>query len=129
MATYGGAPYGGAPYGGGFIQPTLTQGVLFNTVRDASGSPVAGCPVDVRLMPYAGFRGDGTEVARLLTVTTDSSGFWQTALDGNALISPAGTYYEVTEYIPEVRGGKRVWLVRVTAGVAVSVFSAQVVTL
>jgi hypothetical protein len=129
MSQYGGAPYGGAPYGAGFIAPTLTDGVLFNTIRDAAGSPVASCPVDVRLMPYAGFRTDGTEVARMVSTTSAADGSWALPLYGSALISPANTYYQVTEYIPEVRGGKRVWLVRVTAGSAISVFSAQVTTL
>lgn len=65
-------------------------------------------------MPTGGFRtAAATEVARLVSTTTNGSGVWSLVLERNADISPANTYYQVTEHIPESAGGKRTWNISV----------------
>lgn len=87
---------------------------ISNTIKDPSGTAIASVPVQARLMPSAGFRiSDFTEVARIESTTTDSSGFWQMDLERNSNITPSNSWYEVTELIPDASGGKRVWLIAV----------------
>lgn len=131
MATYGGAPYGGSAYAGAFSSVTGTLGLLYNTVLDPAQIPVPNVPVTAKLMPVPGFRSStgNTEVARQVDTTSNSAGYWELPLEANSNITPSGTYYEITEYIPVVDGGPRVWLVRVTANVVQSVFSSKVVAL
>lgn len=128
MATYGGVYYGGAPYAGLLTTVTPTQGVIYNTVLDPAGIPVAGANVTIKLMPTAGFRITDTfnqhrEVARQHSTITDSSGFWQMPVEINSNITPALTYYQVTEFIPTVSGGRRVWNVVVTSTNPTPIFS------
>lgn len=101
--------------------------VISNSVKDPNGGAVANCLVEVRLMPTAGFRiDDGLEVARVKTTLTDVNGAWSLALERNSNISPASTYYEVVEYIPDAQGGRRVWLIQV--GAAPASVSSSLVT-
>lgn len=76
-----------------------------NTVTDAAGDPVEGAAVVIRLIAAtpesdnaAGFvdAADETVVSQV-TLTTDASGDWSTNLVANDVITPAGTYYLVTE--------------------------------
>lgn len=129
--SYGGCSYGGCAYGGGSDDVTPTQGVLFNTIKDPSGNVLSNVQVIVTLMPTAGFRNDYSlaEVARRVDTDTDTFGYWELPLEANANITPANTWYEVNELIPDVDGGKRVWYVRVAAGVAASVSASQVTSL
>lgn len=94
----------------------MATSTISNTVTDPSGVAVASCPVTVTLMPSGGFRSDTfTEVARTVSTTTNASGFWSLALERNTNITPANTYYEVVEQIPDARGGRRVWAISVGA--------------
>ena len=80
--------------------PTVT-----NTVTDAAGDPVEGAAVVIRLIattpestPAAGFLGvDDETIVSQIELTTDAAGEWSTNLVANDLITPAGTYYLVTE--------------------------------
>lgn len=131
MATYGGAPYGGVGYAGAFSAITGTLGLLHNTILDPAQLPIANVQVEIKLMPTSGFRNyvPNTEVARQVTVITNAVGYWECPVEANANILPAGSWYQVTELIPDVDGGKRVWYVRVTANAIMSVSSAQVTSL
>lgn len=76
-----------------------------NTVTDPSGDPIAGVQVVIRLIatipestPAAGFLGpDDETIVSQIELITDALGEWSTNLVANSLITPAGTYYVVTE--------------------------------
>lgn len=80
--------------------PTVT-----NTVTDAAGDPVEGAEVQIRLIAATPESSvgpafvDGTDETIVATVNlaTDASGDWSTNLVGNDDITPAGTYYVITE--------------------------------
>lgn len=128
IATYGGAPYGGVGYGGAFSALTGTLGLLFNTILDPAQLPIAGVQVTAKLMPTAGFRLSVplSEVARQVTTISNAVGYWELPLESYLNITPANTYYEIVEEIPQVDGGRRVWTVRVTANQIVSVSAARI---
>lgn len=89
---------------------------ITNTILDPSGTAVEGVLVVCRLMPTAGFREDtGAEVARVEQTVTDSNGAYTLTLERNANITPDNTWYQITELIPDSKGGKRVWNVSVGA--------------
>lgn len=117
MATYGGAPYGGSAYGGAYASVTFRLGVVYNTILGPNALPVPGVKVEILLMPTAGFRtyDDETEVARQMNLVSNALGYWETPLELNTNITPALTYYRVTELIPEASGGRRVWNILVNA--------------
>lgn len=128
MASYGGAPYGGAGYAGAFSPITGTLGLLFNTILDPAQLPVTNVLVTARLMPTAGFRitAPFSEVARTVSTLSNSVGYWELPLEAHLNITPALTYYEIVEDIPQVDGGRRVWTVRVAANQIVSVSAARI---
>jgi hypothetical protein len=78
---------------------------VFNTVTDAAGNPVPGAQVVIRLIatipettPAAGFVGtDDETIDSQIVLTTDIDGEWSTNLVPNSLITPAGTYYLVSQ--------------------------------
>ncbi len=89
---------------------------ITNTITGPTGTALSGVVVTARLMPSGGFRtADFSEVARLVQTTTDVTGFWSLQLEENASITPSNSWYEVTELIPDVSGGKRVWQIAVGA--------------
>lgn len=90
---------------------------ISNTILDPIGSPVANAVVVAKLMPFASFRiNTFTEVARQVQTTTNASGFWQLDLERQSNINPADTtWWEVTEYIPDAKGGSRTWNISVGA--------------
>lgn len=89
---------------------------ITGTIKDPAGGAVASVPVICRLMPTGGFRtADGTEVAREVRTTTNAGGVYTLVIERNAGITPANTYYEVTELIPAVNGGPKVWNISVGA--------------
>lgn len=90
----------------------MSKATITNKITDASGNPVAGCAVEVQLLPGGGFRTlDSSEVAQTLRTVTDSSGVWSLPLERNQDILPSGTYYQVVEKIP---GGERKWNIQVS---------------
>lgn len=111
MATYGGAPYAGVAYGGSFTAETVTFSIISNTIVDPSSIPVAGVKVVAQLMPTAGFKlsEPNVEIARKRETISNGVGYWELVLENNDNITPDGTYYQITEYIPYTRGGRRVW--------------------
>lgn len=92
----------------------MATSTITNTITGPSGTALSGVLVEVRLMPSGGFReSDFSEVARLVTTTTNGSGVWSLALERNSNITPDNSWYEVTEHIPVASGGKRVWNIAV----------------
>jgi pectate lyase-like protein/carbohydrate binding protein with CBM5/12 domain len=71
-----------------------------NTVTDGSGNPIAGAAVTISLVTSAitapGYTGTSS-ILSTLTVYTDATGHWSAALTPNTAITPANTYYRVTE--------------------------------
>lgn len=128
MPTYGGAPYGGTGYAGAFSPVTGTLGLLYNTILDPAQLPVSGVLVTARLMPTAGFRLSLplAEVARTVSTVSNSVGYWELPLESWLNITPANTWYEIVEEIPQADGGRRVWTVRVIANQIVSVSAARI---
>lgn len=83
----------------------MPTGTLSNRILDPSGTAQVGVTVTARLMgergPVSGFRIDtGYEVTSAEQTTSDSSGDWSMTLERNSNISPAGTYWEITEEVP-----------------------------
>lgn len=128
MATYGGAPYGGVGYAGAFSPITGTLGLLYNTILDPAQLPIAGVEVTATLKPTAGFRLSLplAEVARTVSTVSSLTGYWELPLESWLNITPANTYYEIVEQIPQADGGRRVWTVRVIANQIISVSAARI---
>lgn len=128
MATYGGAPYGGSAYAGAFSAVTGTLGLLYNTILDPAQLPIAGVAVTASLKPTAGFRLTPplAEVARTVNTVSSATGYWELPLESWLNITPANTWYEIVEEIPQADGGRRVWTVRVTANQILSVSAARI---
>lgn len=94
----------------------MATSTISNTVTGPTGTVVSGARVVARLMPSAGFRVDTfSEVARVVETVTNGSGAWSLALERNTNITPASTYYQITELIPNSSGGPRVWNISVGA--------------
>lgn len=88
---------------------------ITNLLTDLNGTPIAAVRVIARLIP-GGFRiAEGSEIASQDETTSDAGGNWSIALERNANISPAGTYYEIEEQIPDLNGGPRIYPVSVGA--------------
>lgn len=81
---------------------------ISSTVTKADGSFIVGITVTARLRPDQGFRiSDSSEIAELVSTTTDSSGHWVLTLERNSNIDPPNSYYIIQESIPESLGGTR----------------------
>lgn len=94
----------------------LATSTISNTITGPTGTAIANVRVIAKLMPSAGFRIDAfSEVARTVEATSDANGLWSLALERNSNISPANTYYQVTELIPDASGGRRIWNISVGA--------------
>lgn len=111
--------------------------VISNTVTDPSGKVVAGAVVVVTLYTAVGVGGgfridDGTEVSPVTSTVTNASGVWSLALERQANINPANSYYIVQEFLPSAVGdpyspqGVRSWLFQV--GATNQALSAALVT-
>jgi len=78
---------------------------VHGTVVDAAEAPVEGATVVIRLIatspestPGIGFIGANDEsIISQVSLTTDAAGEWSTNLVPNDLITPANTYYLITE--------------------------------
>lgn len=128
MATYAGAPYGGSAYAGAAVSISTTLGLLYNTLLNPSSLPIVGVEVTATLKPTSGFRiaAPSAEVSRTVSTVSNTVGYWELPLESYLNITPANTYYQVVENIPQVSGGRRVWTVRVTAGQIISVSAARI---
>lgn len=94
----------------------MATSTITGTITGPTGTVVSGAQVVCRLMPLGGFRSaDGSEVARAVATTTNGSGVYTLVLERNSGITPANTYYQLTEFIPEAQGGTRVWNISVGA--------------
>lgn len=89
---------------------------ISNTIKDLNGTAIAGVSVDILLKPQGAFRiDDNTEIAPKETVVTDVNGTWSINLERTSNISPANSYYSVTEKIPVANGGPATWAIQVGA--------------
>jgi hypothetical protein len=98
---------------------------ITNTTTDPTGAVVANVPVTITLYgqatgsvptPVAGFRiSDGSEVVQTTSLTSNASGVWTAALERNANITPANTFYIAVENFPVANGGPRFWFFSVGA--------------
>lgn len=87
---------------------------ITNTLKDPSGTAVSGATITAKLMPCGGFRSDNSEVTPIETTTSDGSGNWTLSLERNDQITPANTYYEITEDMGSTQGIRQ-WAISVTA--------------
>lgn len=106
----------------------MPTGALSSTITDPSGTAIVGVVVNARLKPRGGFRADATEVSNLESTTTDASGNYSFTLEYNSNITPAGTYWEVEEQIPDASGGPQTWACNVAAA-SQTVFASLISTL
>jgi len=87
----------------------MTTSVISNTLLDLDGvTPLVGVKVVARLRGGNQFfrASDGAEVARRKQAATNSSGVWQLTLERTgANLTPAGSFYEVEEQVPDASGG------------------------
>lgn len=94
----------------------MATSTISNTITGPTGTAVSGATVRATLMPGPGFRvSDSTEVARVVTTTTNGSGAWSLALERNTNITPTGTWYLIEEEIPVAQGGSRTHAIQVGA--------------
>jgi hypothetical protein len=97
--------------------------LISNTIRDVNGNVVPNVQVVFDLIPPGAFRSsDHSEVASRYTTTTDANGNYSVSVEQNATLNPVGTYYKITEKLPDSAGGYRYWNV-LAAGSAVDVMS------
>lgn len=87
----------------------MATSTISNTIKDPTGTAVAGVPVIVRLKGGSFRITEGTEIAREERTETDVNGLWSLDLERNSNIDPTGTYYTVEEQVPDERGGRRVF--------------------
>lgn len=87
----------------------MATSVVSSTIVDPSGTPVPDIEVIARLQPGPGFRNsDKSEIAESARDTTDAAGDWSLALERNADILPAGTWYEIEERLTD---GSRIYAI------------------
>jgi hypothetical protein len=75
--------------------------IVKNTLRNpATGGALGREQVTIKLVSGStgGFIGSSVEVLDTRTIRTDSTGLWSEDLTPNALITPANTYYTVTQF-------------------------------
>jgi hypothetical protein len=77
-----------------------------NVVTDAAGNTIVGARVTIDLVAGdaqdPGYTGS-TSVIRAYATTSGAAGVWSVVLAGNASLTPADTYYRVTEQAPGSR--------------------------
>lgn len=96
----------------------MATSVISNTITSPDGTPIANVPVTITLVPAGAFRIDNSfDMAPVdqPTITSSGGGNWSATLEQNANLTPAGSYYLVTEQIPQAQGGPRYWAVVVPA--------------
>lgn len=94
----------------------MATSIISNTVTDLSGVVVGGVTVTAKLVPGSAFRtATFLEVASMVTTTSDVNGNWSLVLERNSDVVPSGTYYVVTEKIPDAKGGTKSYTIQVGA--------------
>jgi hypothetical protein len=93
----------------------VSTSTISDTITDPLGAAVVGARVVARLLPTPGSRiAEGTEVVGQVETVTNGSGVWSLALERNSNITPANTFYEITEYVEYgERTHRVVWNVQV----------------
>lgn len=81
---------------------------LTHTLTLPDGTGIEGVEVEAVIMPKPGFNASTKAELLRVTAVTNSSGVWTLSLLPNAEITPAGTYYRITENIPADLGGMKV---------------------
>lgn len=84
----------------------MATSIITSEINDGAGASIAGVQVVARLLPRPCFEtSTGIELAAITSTTTDSNGQWSLTLTETASITPSGSYYEITEYVPDRYGG------------------------
>ncbi len=84
----------------------MATSVISGTIQDSSGTALANVQVTAVLRPRPAFvTATGVELSSILSTVTDASGVWSLTLTEQADITPANSYYEITERISERYGG------------------------
>ncbi len=99
----------------------MATSIISDVTTDPSGTPVGGVPVTITLFragaPAAGFRiSNQTQVTSTVTLTSNGSGAWASALEQNANIFPAGTYYVINYAFTATQGFPTDWAILVGTG-------------
>lgn len=77
----------------------MATSTITNTVTGPTGVPISGTLVEIELVPNSGFRTNSQEIVQSYFTTTDVNGLWTATLERNSDITPANSYYIVTEHI------------------------------
>jgi len=92
---------------------------ISGTIQDPTGAALSGVTVVARILPRPAFvTATGVELAPLYSTTTNGSGVYSLTLTCTADITPAGSFYEITEYIPDRYGGPVKHVIQVGASPA-----------
>jgi hypothetical protein len=84
----------------------VATSIITGNITNASGTALANVAVKVRLLPRPAYKtSTGAELSPTIEFTTDASGNYAMTLERTADITPANSFYEVTEYIPTRYGG------------------------
>ena len=94
----------------------MATSVITGTIQDPTGTALANVKVNAVLRPRPAFvTATGVELAATVSTTTNASGVYTFTLTRTADITPADSYYEITEYIPDIYGGVTKHVIQVGA--------------
>lgn len=106
----------------------MATSVISGKILDPAGTALANVKVTVRLFPVPAFRtSDNAELSAQKETLTASDGSYSFTLERTSGITPAGSYYIITEYLPQQYGGAIKHLIQVGA-VAATVQASLLVT-
>jgi hypothetical protein len=95
----------------------VSTSIITGNVTNAAGTAMQYVTVRVRLLPRPAFKtSTGAELSPTIYYTTDASGNYAMTLERTADITPANSYYEVTEFISPRYGGSVKHLIQVGSG-------------
>ena len=104
----------------------MATSTISGTIQDPTGAALSGVTVVARILPRPAFvTATGVELAPLYSTTTNGSGVYALTLTRTADITPAESFYEITEYIPDRYGGPVKHVIQVGSGAA-SVYASLV---
>lgn len=84
----------------------MATSIISSEINDPTGAPLLNVKVVARLLPRPCYEtATGIELAGTYTTYTDVQGQWSMTLTETASITPAGSVYEITEYLPDRYGG------------------------
>lgn len=97
----------------------MATSIITGVVTDPAGTPLENIGVKCRLLPRPAYlTATGAELSLTVETTSDSNGQYQFTLTETADITPADSFYEITEYIPPRYGGAVKHIIQVGANAA-----------